>query len=97
MAKSVSLLWKGDGEGGAFAGRAFDCDGAAMKLHHLVYVVEPDAKTFNIVYVARGYTIEALEDMLLILFAYTQSVVGDGEDGVGAFGACRHLNVNLFG
>lgn len=97
LAKSVSLLREGDGEGGAFAGGAVDGDGALVELDNLVHVVETDAKAFDIVYVSGRYAVETLKDMLLVFLADAQPVVGDRDDCVGAFGACGYLNVNLFG
>ena len=97
LVKSVSLLREGDGEGGAFAGGAVDGDGALVELDDLIDVVEADAEAFDIVYVSGRYAVETLKDMLLVFLADAQPVVGDRDDGVGAFGACGYLNVNLFG
>lgn len=97
LAKSVSLLREGDGEGGAFTGGAVDADGALVELDDLIDVVEADAESFDIVYVSGRYAVETLKDMLLVFLADAQPVVGDRDDGVGAFSACGYLNVNLFG
>ena len=89
---------QGDGEGGALAELAGEGDMSFVQGNDLGNIVEADAESFHVVYVAGRDTIEFLEDMLLILFGDADTVVGDFQDGLVALGASGDDDVrSLFG
>ena len=59
---------------------------AVVQVHHLGNVVEANAEAFDIMHIARGYTVEFLEDMLLVGFADADAVVFDSQEEVFAVG-----------
>ena len=56
-----------------------------MEGNNLRNVVESDAETFYVVYVACGYSVEFFEYMFLVLFGNADAVIGYFEDGKTRF------------
>lgn len=61
-------------------------------------IVEANAESLHVVYVASRDTVKFLENMLLVLFGDADTVVGDFQDGLVVLGASGDDDVRcLFG